>query len=213
MKKTIAAMLTLVLLLVPTAKAVDFNFGIQGGVDFNHLSLKGDLLNNFKSQNTPGFFIGPKIHLGIVAGLGVNVAAEYNYSRFQFEGTKYNELTGEDTSVISDNVQHAIALPINLRYTIGLGKVGVFAEVGLEFDFSLGNNEFNISNGTFKKQNMSTYFNVGGGLRIWKLEAGAAYSFNIDKVGDTTLNWLDITPQNTTSLRHNSWHVHLTYYF
>lgn len=212
MKKLIVLLAALVL-TVPSVKAFDFNFGIQAGVDFSTLRLKGNVLENFKSDNTPGFFIGPKINLGIALGLGVNVAAEYRYSKLKFESNAYDEFSSAYYPVTSNVAQHMLALPINLRYTLGISKVGVFVETGPEFNFMLSSNQFEINGGTFTKQNMTTFWNVGAGLKIWRIEAGATYNIGVDKIGNTVLSNIGLSNEEPPSMRQNAWQVHLVYYF
>ena len=73
-----------------------------------------------KSDNTTGFFFGPMAEVTIpVVGLGVDGALLYSQR-------------GEN-----DWKQQGIEIPVNLKYTIGLGSMlGVFVAAGPDFFFN-----------------------------------------------------------------------------
>ena len=81
----------------------------------------------------------------------------------------------------------AIAVPLNFRYTFGLGKIAaVYAATGPQFGFNVGSTEwkhvFDGGDTTFKRENMNVSWNIGAGVKLLKhLEIGLSYNIAITK--------------------------------
>ena len=194
MKKTLLALIA-VFTMGLSAQAFSFGWGVQAGwnltkVRFDKSDIKGD--------NASGFFLGPKINLGLIAGLGVNAALEYNYQNLKFE----------ENGLETKKTTHSIEIPINLRYSFGLGKINIFAETGPQFGFVCGDKKWNQ---VLKNDNMLTTWNIGAGVRFTKLELGLNYNMGLGKVGESIL------PQGLIGqgddYKANSFQIHAAYYF
>ena len=80
-----------------------------------------------------GFFIGPSVKFTLpVVGLGIDAAALYDQREAKLkvdaENTTGTELTSNKIK------QQSINIPINLRYSIGLGDLaGIYFASGLQF--------------------------------------------------------------------------------
>ena len=199
MKKFLFAVVTLFTMSL-SSQALSFDWGLQAGWNLTKMSFDKD---NFNGKNTSGFFVGPKINLGIIAGFGVNVAAEYNYQRLKYE----NETTGNTDS----KVTHSIEIPINLRYSFGIGKINIYAETGPQFGFVVGNKNWNK---LFTNDNMLTTWNLGAGVRFTHLELGLNYNFGLGKVGESILSNIGSGLVGTADdYKANSFQLHAAYYF
>ena len=101
------------MLISTSASAQDVKFGIKGGLNVTDMRLSTDL---FSETNRMGGFIGPdcKFTLPIV-GLGVDVSALYDFREAKLKRpfkTKKRAVK-----------QQQIAIPVNFRYSIGLGSM------------------------------------------------------------------------------------------
>ena len=146
------------------------NFGVKGGLNMSKLDLK----HGPSSDNTTGFFIGPMAEVTIpVIGLGVDAALMYS-QRGEHEWK-----------------QQGIEIPVNLKYTIGLGStLGVFVAAGPDFFFN-----FNDADGLDKKESQ-VGLNLGAGLKLLRhIQLGVNYqiplndSFKVADEGAKTKSW------------------------
>ena len=123
-----------------SAQAQSFSWGITGGLNVTKLKMYGSFHEaqaDFKSDNKAGWFIGPKIEFNTVLGIGVDAALEYSQNDLNITST--NSL-GIETS--ESETYRTIEIPINLRYSIGLGKMAsVYVSTGPQFGFALNNME------------------------------------------------------------------------
>lgn len=205
MKKIISLLvLAMTVMFVPNADA-QIKFGVKGGLNLTNMSFSKDVLN---TSNRTGFFVGPTVKFTLpIIGLGVDAAALYD----QRDGKV------DDTTV----KQQSINIPVNLRYSIGLGDLaGIYFAAGPQFGFNVGDDSFNLTStnsyaNTFqiKKSNFSV--NLGAGITLLKhLEIGAAYNIVCGKTGE--INVWDATKNAITSStrsRYNSWQISAAYYF
>lgn len=182
MKKII---LTLALLIAAAwstpASAIDFDWGVTGGLNLTKLKAKDkDLKKVFSSDNQAGWFLGLKGHMSIAMGFGLDASLLYSQQKYQ--------ISVENTNASTYETSRSIEIPINLRYSIGLGSVAsVFVTTGPQFDFNVGNKTF--GNGMFERSNMTTSWNVGAGVKaLDRVELGIGYNFALGKVGETILS-------------------------
>ncbi len=217
MKKIIAIAMA-VLCMVPAAKAIDFTYGVQAGLNLTRLNTnsKDGMMGLFNSNNRAGFFVGPKIYLGIAMGLSVNLAAEYNLSKYSI--TTETPGMSEDGEILTytgteSKNQSSFEIPLNLRYSFGVGKISIFAETGPQFGFNIGSKKVGEF---FKNENMVNSWNLGIGVRVRKFEIGASYNFGMNKVGKTILEGINenlVSKADLPSYKRNTFQAHLTYYF
>ena len=152
MKRYVLA--TLALLLVTFANAQSFKFGIKGGLNVTDIHFSSKVIDK---SNRAGFFFGPTAKLSFpLIGLGIDASALYDY-----QSAKVDDGTGDMLNV---KLQQ-ITIPVNLRYSIGLGSVAdIFFFAGPQWGINVGNKNFKWNSGSsysLKKSDFSV--NVGLG--------------------------------------------------
>ena len=105
------------LAMATPAQAQLLKWGLKGGVNMAKIDWSGGYEGN--KDNSTGFFIGPMAEFTIpVIGLGIDGALMYSQ-----RGDEYK--------------QQGIEIPVNLKYTIGLGSMlGVYVAAGPDFFFN-----------------------------------------------------------------------------
>lgn len=98
--------------LAMPAQAQLIKFGVKGGVNLSKLKFEG------MKDNSTGFFFGPMAEITIpVIGLGVDGALLYSQKGDKMEGL--------------DMKQSGLDIPVNLKYSIGLGSMlGIYVAAG-----------------------------------------------------------------------------------
>ena len=207
---------------IPTAKAIDFDWGVTGGLNVTKLNMKGTNENFFGSENRAGWFIGPKIDLGFVLGFGLDASVLYQ----QAQHNMTLDIMGQELS--ATHKTDYISLPINARYNIGLGdKFSIFVATGPQLDFAWGDTEenwFKNMTQTFHKENLTVNWNIGAGVRLLKhLEVGLTYNIGLSKSGERLDNSSNLGNLGNTIInglkggeddyRANAFKLHVSYYF
>ena len=213
MKKIISTLFVAVTLMfagVQSAQA-QFGWGVKGGLNLQ----KADFENataNLNPENFTGFFIGPMAEFTIpIIGLGVDGALLYSQTGMSFTDD------GADETLKS----HSIEIPINLKYSIGLGSLAsVYAAAGPQFAFALSQDEWkndlkNYKSKPFKKSQLS--LNLGVGVKLFShLQAGVTYNIPL---GDTA-DFEDFDYTDTTgtlwklgTAKNKTWKVNVAYIF
>ena len=195
MKKIVFAFIAYFAMMAMPSQA-QVNFGIKGGLNVSKMSFDEDVFN---AENKAGFFVGPTMKFKMpLIGLGFDVAALYDQREAE-EKTSGEKIT-----------QKSINVPVNLRYTLGLGDfAGIYLAAGPQFGFNIGDKSFvsQIGEVTLKSTNLSV--NVGGGVRLLNhLEIGATYNIACGKTGD-----LNFTNIGKSDIKTNSWQISAAYYF
>lgn len=173
MKKILSVFVLAVccLAMAMPAQAQLIKFGVKGGLNMSKLDVK----NVGTSDNTTGFFIGPMAEITIpVLGLGVDGALMYSQR-------------GED-----DWKQQGIEIPVNLKYTIGLGSLlGVYVAAGPDFFFNFKDIDWE----NVKTNKTQVGLNLGVGVKLIKhLQVGVNYqiplgdSFSLKNATDANVD-------------------------
>lgn len=188
-------------LLFATPAKAQFDWGIKGGVNLGSsgLAIFKDKGQAFNKESYTGFFIGPKAEVRIPAiGLGLEAAAMYSQQGMA--------LTEKDTYK-----QNSIQIPLNLKYTLGLGNVAnIFVAVGPEFGFNVGHTQMQLENIVlndgnetgnavfeFKKSMLS--FNMGVGATLLKhVQLGLNYHFPWGTVGEFKMPKLNTVKEDAS---------------
>ena len=181
MKKIFGALMIAVCFGMVMPVQAQIHFGVKGGLNLSKASLS-NVGDNFKKDNFTGFFIGPMAEFTIpIVGLGVDASL-----LFAQRGIKVSDEDGDITVK-----QNGIDIPVNLKYTIGLGNLaGIYLAAGPDFYFD------------FEKK---TGINVGAGLKLLNhLQVGANYNIPL---GDTA----DIDTGG--SYKTKTWQVSVAYIF
>ena len=184
MKKIFSVLMVAVaLLMAAPAQAQLIKFGVKGGLNMSKLDANG-----IKSDNTTGFFIGPMAEFTLpVIGLGVDGALMYS----QRGKGEYKE--------------QGVEIPVNLKYTIGLGSVaGIYIAAGPDFFFNF--KDIDVANLEAKKTQVA--LNLGAGLKLLKkLQVGVTYQI---PMGDS-FEWKDAA--EAFSAKTKTWQVSAAYIF
>lgn len=202
MKKFFLAVAMLFIIGGATTASAQFKFGIVAGMNMSKLSF--DDGKYFNSEHRAGWYVGPKVWFNIpIVGLGVNASAQYSQRRM-------NVKSGDGEDAVSDSKNlNTIEIPINVRYTLGLGSIAsVYAETGPQFGFNVGNKTVSEV-AKFTSSNVT--WNVGIGARVLgHLEAGVGYNIALSNFGELVPDQLRGTKNDFKS---NTWQVQVAYLF
>ena len=183
MKKVISViMVAVALMMAAPAQAQLIKFGVKGGVNMSELDFDGGYEGN--KDNATGFFIGPMAEFTLpIVGLGIDGAVMFSQR-------------GK-----SETKEQGFEVPVNLKYTIGLGSMaGVYLAAGPDFFFNL--KDFDVEGGKAKKSQVAV--NIGAGLKLLsKLQLGVTYQI---PMGDS-FEWKNLEGKNKT------WQVSAAYMF
>ena len=193
MKKIFGVLMIAVccLAMAMPAQAQLLKFGVKGGLNMTKLKFEG------MKDNSTGFFIGPMAEVTIpIIGLGVDGALLYSQ--------KGDKLDGIDTK------QAGLDIPINLKYSIGLGSMlGVYIAAGPDFYFNFkGDEKYVDEDLTVEKKKAQVGINVGAGLKLLRhLQVG--FNYNIP-LGDS-FTWKDA--YEAVGAKNKTWQVSAAYIF
>lgn len=191
MKKIFSTLVIMACLLLAVPAQAQVKFGLKGGLDVSKL-------DNKVGDNTTGFFVGPMVDVTLpIIGLGIDVAALYSQS-------------GLDVNNENSEKLKSIEIPVNLKWTLGLGStLGVYVAAGPQFGFSINDGWKQL----MEESNKSfVSVNVGAGLKLLRhLQVGVNYNIGASKLGDMIVKSAD--GDLNSSIRKNSWQVSLAYMF
>ena len=196
MKKIFGALMIALCIGMAMPAQAQIHFGVKGGLNLSKASFS-NVSENFKKDNFTGFFIGPMAEFNIpIVGLGVDAAL-----LFAQRGIKVSE-GNEDYTV----KQNGIDIPVNLKYTIGLGSLaGIYFAAGPDFYFDFAGNK-TIEGVKTDKKKAEVGINVGAGVKLLNhLQVGANYNIPL---GDTAkFEGID------GSYKTKTWQVSVAYIF
>lgn len=193
MKKILVSFVALLTLAAATPAQAGIEFGIEAGMNMSKVSFK-NFNENFSADNRYGFYVGPKVNFSLL-GIGGDAAILYNQKRLNLD---------DDYS----RMLRSIEIPLNLRYTFGLGKIAaIYAATGPQIGFNIGNTEwkhvFDGQDTTFKRQNMNVSWNIGAGVKLLKhLEIGISYNIAITKYAKV-LSIAGVSEEDVSSKNYN----------
>ena len=196
MKKIFGALMIAVCIGMAMPAQAQIHFGVKGGLNLSKASFS-NVGENFKKDNFTGFFIGPMAEFNIpIVGLGVDASL-----LFAQRDIKVSE--GNDDITVKQN---GIDIPVNLKYTIGLGSLaGIYLAAGPDFYFDFAGNKTVEGMRTDKKK-AEVGINVGAGLKLLNhLQVGANYNIPLG-------NTADIEGTNA-SYKTKTWQVSVAYIF
>lgn len=191
MKKIVSTLVVILCLFMAVPSQAQIKFGLKGGLDISKLDTK-------VSDNTTGFFVGPMLDVTLpIIGLGFDVAALYSQS-------------GIDVNNKSSEKLKSVEIPVNLKWTLGLGSTfGVFIAAGPQFGFSINDGWKQL----MEESNKSfVSVNVGAGLKLLRhLQVGVNYNIGASKLGEMIVDSSE--GKLRSGIRKNSWQVSLAYMF
>ena len=176
MKKIIGTLFVALaaLFMAMPAQAQLRKWGVKGGVNMSKIDWDGGYNGN--KDNSTGFFIGPMAEFTLpIVGLGVDAALLYSQR-------------GEDSFK-----QQGFEIPVNLKYTIGLGStLGIFFAAGPDFFYNW--KDFDAEDG--EKKDVQVGINLGAGVKLLRhLQVGVNYqipmgdSFKVENIKFKTNTW------------------------
>lgn len=183
MKKIISLLMLAACLAVAMPAQAQLKFGVKGGLNLSKLDVSGNTI----SDNTTGFFIGPMAEFTLpVVGLGVDGALMYSQR-------------GKD-----EYKQQGVEIPLNLKYTIGLGStLGVYVAAGPDFFFNF--KDIDLDN--FDKKDAQVGLNLGAGVKLLgHLQAGFTYQIPLG-------NSFDIVNLKDAGAKTKTWQILVAYTF
>ncbi|WP_373802348.1 porin family protein [Bacteroides heparinolyticus] len=214
MKKSLCFFLIVVCcMLVSMPAHAQLKWGVKGGVNLSEIDWKGGYAGN--KEHSTGFFIGPMAELTIpIIGLGIDGALMYSQ-----RGNKYDVSAGTFSGSI-DERQQGIEIPVNLKYTIGLGSLlGIYIAAGPDFFFNFKDIDLKTfgsgvnTDGAVDSKKTQVGLNVGAGVKILKhLQVGVNYQIpmgNTFSVGDAANTILGKNAKAKTK----TWQMSATYIF
>lgn len=105
MKKSFSILAVMLLVAAAAHAQLPVKFGVKGGLNITKVKFDKDVA---KADNRTGFFIGPMAEFTIpIVGIGADIAVLYDQKNIEVNDTK-------------EKLQF-IDVPINLKYTLGLG--------------------------------------------------------------------------------------------
>ena len=209
MKKIISSALLVLSFLfsIPVHADEPLKFGVKAGLNVSDFYFDSEV---FDKTNQAGWFIGPTVKFTLpVVGLGMDASVLYDYRAAKL-----------DYATMTQTVkQQQIAIPVNARYSIGLGSMAsVFIFGGPQVAFNIGEKEYQWNmKSTYALKNSNFSVNLGFGVTAFKyLQVSANYNISCGKTGHAT--WKSATDAATSvfnkkSSRNNSWQVGVAYFF
>lgn len=208
MTKKICVFLVFTLATIFTVPvSAQIKFGVKGGLDVTSMKLNRDVMNK---ENRTGFYIGPTVKFTLLdTGFGLDASALYD-QRSANVNLSYGseEITKNEYGV----TQKQIAIPINLRYAIGIGSAANFFFFGgPQFGFNVAGDKDDI-NWRWKDSNFSV--NLGMGITaLSHLQINVNYNIVCGKTCEMKPSELVHDVTGNVRSRYNAWQIGLAYYF
>lgn len=205
MKKFYSLLVALVA-LSSTAHAQFFQWGVEGGINLNTMTLSSSV-PDVSENNRTGFFIGPKVKFSVpVVGIGLDGALLF--SNMDAELSTANGTEKKTTNYLS--------IPVNVRYHIGLGDLlSAYIATGPQWNILLSGKTWSIDDASnvgadLKSSNFS--WNVGVGIMaLTHLQLGVTYNIPISKSGQGYFP--DGSDLKSVRLKNNTWQLRAAYFF
>lgn len=209
MKKvfSLALLALTVLFSIPAHADEPLKIGVKAGLNVSDFHFSSEV---FDKSNQIGWFIGPTVKFTLpIVGLGMDASVLYDY-----RSAKLNYATVEQTVK-----QQQLSIPVNLRYSIGLGgTANIFFFGGPQIAFNVGDKDYQwnkSSNYALKNSNFSV--NLGFGVTVLRhLQVSTNYNIACGNTADVT--WKTATDAATSifhkkSSRNSSWQLGIAYFF
>lgn len=165
-------------------------FGVKAGLNVSKASLDKGVLS---ADNRTGFFVGPMAEFTLpIVGLGVDAALLYDNKSVKVGAE------GETSS----STLHYIDIPINVKYTIGLGSLAsVYGATGPQFSYNIGGKS--ILDGSYALNDSDFSWNIGAGVKLLgHLQVGYNYNIALGKTAevkdDTAIDIIGKSFKNNT---------------
>ncbi len=203
MKRSLRYLLLIAVIVMAMPSQAQIKFGLKGGLNITDMSLSSDVID---ASNRTGFFVGPTVRFNLpIVGLGLDASALYDQ--------RDAKLKDSEAGAVEKKISRkSINIPINARYSIGLGTFGsVLFFAGPQFSFNVGDKEIKEIDWKWKSSELS--FNLGAGLMfLSKIEITANYNIVCGKSGEFDAD-IDSIRDIMGRGRSNAWQISAAYYF
>ena len=213
--------LVVAMVAIATTASAQFQIGVEAGLNVNFPSSfdNATLKQTVDPKNSLGWFAGLKAKYQFAMGLGVDGAVLFSQLK-------------NDMGQSSKELQ-SIAVPINLRYQIGLGKLAsIYLAAGPQWSVNIGDHDWswsdvsnanNLVNDYYevatKKHNISA--NLGAGVILMKhLQVGFTYNIPLTKNGEMLYREPSVDNFDQTTYKeysenwkNNTWQIRAAYFF
>ncbi len=169
MKKYFGIVALVAAMLVAIPAQAQLKFGVKVGLNVTDVKFDKSVAD---ANNRSGFFVGPMAEFTLpIVGLGVDAALLYNNKSIKATG-KVDGVEYSDKKTL-----HYIDIPINVKYTIGLGSLAsVYAATGPQFSYNVGGS--NLFDNSYAINDSEFSWNIGAGVKLLgHLQVG--YNYNI----------------------------------
>ena len=215
MKKWITLFTVTVCLAMAMPAKAQIKFGVKGGLNLASASLSDAWDAKGNADNYTGFFIGPMVDITIpIIGLGVDGALMYSQ-----KGAK---ISFDDDLGSTTFKQQGIEIPVNLKYSIGLGSLAsLYFAAGPSFFFNMNSDDdltFDSVKGSLDYDKSEVSLNLGAGVKLLRhLQLGVNYNMGLTdsaKAKIDSSNSSDIwNVINGESYKSKMWQVSVAYLF
>ncbi len=215
MKKWITLFTVTVCLAMAMPAKAQIKFGVKGGLNLASASLSDAWDAKGNADSYTGFFIGPMVDITIpIIGLGVDGALMYSQ-----KGAK---ISFDDDLGSTTFKQQGIEIPVNLKYSIGLGSsASIYFAAGPSFYFNMKSDDdftFNSVAGSLDYDKSEVSLNLGAGVKLLRhLQLGVNYNMGLTdsaKAKIDSSNSSDIwNVINGESYKSKMWQVSVAYLF
>ena len=215
MKKWITLFTVTVCLAMAMPAKAQIKFGVKGGLNLASASLSDAWDAKGNADNYTGFFIGPMVDITIpIIGLGVDGALMYSQ-----KGAK---ISFDDDLGSTTFKQQGIEIPVNLKYSIGLGSsASIYFAAGPSFYFNMKSDDdltFDSETGSLDYDKSEVSLNLGAGVKLLRhLQLGVNYNMGLTdsaKAKIDSSNSSDIwNVINGESYKSKMWQVSVAYLF
>jgi opacity protein-like surface antigen len=206
MKKIISVLVIAVSISMAMPVQAQLKLGVKGGV--NLVSAPSTDISATDVKSSTGFFVGPMIDFSIpIIGIGFDASLLYSQ-----KGNKFNEETV---------LQQGVEIPVNLKYSIGLGDLAsVFVAAGpsafINFNSgaqsivpkatSLGDLKNSVNYKAFELS-----INAGVGAKLLNhFQVGLNYNMPVTNSAQLTDT---VGLSQSSSIKTKTWQVSLAYLF
>ncbi len=170
MKKYFGLVAIIAAMFVAMPAQAQFKFGVKAGLNISKPSFDKSVAS---ADNRAGFFVGPMAEFTVpVIGIGIDAAVLYNNKSIKASGV-------DDAGVAKTETEnlHYIDIPINVKYTIGLGSLAsIYGATGPQFSFNVGGGDIFDNNYSLNSSDFS--WNIGAGVKLLS-HFQIGYNYNI----------------------------------
>lgn len=208
MKKMMKIAVLAAALTLSANASAQTKLGLKGGINTSEVSVNDDV---WKTDNRLGFFIGPTVKFTLpIVGMGMDISALYE--------KRESKMKSEDGKLGSVVSREQLAIPINARYSFGLGETAnIFLFAGPQVAFNLGKKDKEIvpevADWTLKSSNFSINLGIGCTLAS-HLQATIGYNIALGKTGEVELSTKGVeASKKKYDGRSNAWQLGVAYFF